>query len=74
MCFVFTSEKEVSKRIKLSDSGAGAGAGGMSGSSANATPNRTSRSGSGSSHRGERSEWCSVVTVLGESITSSREL
>jgi len=39
-------EKEVSKRIKLSEPG------GMSGSSANATPNRTSRSGSGSSHRG----------------------
>lgn len=46
MCFAQISEKEVSKRIKLSESG------GMSGSSANATPNRTSRSGSGSSHRG----------------------
>ncbi|KAM7191550.1 hypothetical protein V8F20_009264 [Naviculisporaceae sp. PSN 640] len=38
-------DKEVSKRIKLSEPG------GMGESSTNATPNRTSRSGSGSSHR-----------------------
>ncbi|KAK3693891.1 hypothetical protein B0T22DRAFT_55026 [Podospora appendiculata] len=44
---VQSQDKEVSKRVKLSDGGA------LSGSSANATPNRTSRSGSGSeSHRG----------------------
>ncbi|KAK3328957.1 hypothetical protein B0H66DRAFT_571680 [Apodospora peruviana] len=41
-----SQDKDVSKRIKLSEPG------GMSGSSANATPNRTSRSGSGSSHPG----------------------